>query len=721
MSQQRHVIKKIKFDVGLPYAWEEGRHAQTKIMEELRDEVLPALSWELDQLVSKDEVFRIPFLEINLGDIDLENWKKEFIELFTQQLGTALDEKRVKADKNPSRGNGHIDFDEGNRVYLSKQHETWDLLSFFIENGHFPWWAKGKPWEELENEMIRELGRQDAFESIQALRRKILIKASYILRFFDQFSSSFFNQWFHLLLKKAVIELKKSLEPVRKGSTKEKFRKIGLGKTAQGLELYVNDLVKRGISGEQSRDFIYEVLVKWDLSHTQAVFYEKLIDQSIVRGFLTVSQDIFEKNNGVGLNGRVENHHSQNENKHPTQPNFKNGKSAEKAFLESEKENLGVEEFEERGVHAKLDEVSLKGKKEPDTRKENLAHSQNANQTGQREESTKPYSREKISKPEQEGQEELPLDLDKIAAGKNQDRENTNRSDQLSLNQTNLRKSPVSEEVIKINSESKTPRNEEALPQPPPALNTLEESHSRDNLTPSQKKTQAGKEQFEGIDIDPFMGKENSAKRDLVERRNSIGDEKPPSEQEDILLPKSSYEFVARKPWDAEEYFIDDAGLSLVLSTIAPLFKELNYLGKDGKFASPEKRSRAVHLLAYMGRGITHPTENLLVLSKLICGMPSEAVVPKNILLTQEEKEEVDTFLKALINAWGRLKNTSPEGLRNNFFLRDGILTFKEHQNAWVLKVEKKVYDALLMDTLPWTYSMIKFRWMPHLLRVEWL
>jgi hypothetical protein len=71
-----------------------------------------------------------------------------------------------------------------------------------------------------------------------------------------------------------------------------------------------------------------------------------------------------------------------------------------------------------------------------------------------------------------------------------------------------------------------------------------------------------------------------------------------------------------------------------------------------------------------------------------------------------------------VIERWEKLKNTSAEGLRNSFILREAILYFAD--DSWSLKVEQKGYDILL-QTLPWAYGYIKTPWMKNHLSVEWI
>ena len=84
---------------------------------------------------------------------------------------------------------------------------------------------------------------------------------------------------------------------------------------------------------------------------------------------------------------------------------------------------------------------------------------------------------------------------------------------------------------------------------------------------------------------------------------------------------------------------------------------------------------------------------------------------------TDAEKEECENLLQVVLEHWGALGSTTPDGLRQGFLQREGKLEKKS--NGWYLQVEQKTMDMLL-SKLPWNLSMIQFSWMKEVLRVEW-
>lgn len=66
--------------------------------------------------------------------------------------------------------------------------------------------------------------------------------------------------------------------------------------------------------------------------------------------------------------------------------------------------------------------------------------------------------------------------------------------------------------------------------------------------------------------------------------------------------------------------------------------------------------------------------------------------------------------MHGMIRNWKTIGNTSISGLRETFLQRKGKLQLKE-DGMWYLTVEPGVFDMLL-DSLPWRFSVIKHAWM---------
>ncbi|GGI52858.1 contractile injection system tape measure protein [Oxalicibacterium solurbis] len=165
-----------------------------------------------------------------------------------------------------------------------------------------------------------------------------------------------------------------------------------------------------------------------------------------------------------------------------------------------------------------------------------------------------------------------------------------------------------------------------------------------------------------------------------------------------------------------QEIHIPNAGMVLAAPYIPHLFSLLK-LTEQGRFVDPKAAERAVHLLQFMVDERTATPEYQLVLNKLLCGVKTGTPIAAGIDITDHERETVESLLTGLIANWGALGSTSIDGLRVSFLQRTGWL--RRQEDGWHLQVERRAYDMLL-DRLPWSFSMIRHSWMPTLLRVDW-
>lgn len=166
-----------------------------------------------------------------------------------------------------------------------------------------------------------------------------------------------------------------------------------------------------------------------------------------------------------------------------------------------------------------------------------------------------------------------------------------------------------------------------------------------------------------------------------------------------------------------EHLLVKQAGVIILHPFLQYLFKDLQWLDESGRSILPEFTSRAMHLLEFMASGEEDVPEYEMTLLKLLCGLPLDAPLERNVQLTTEEKEKSLELLQAVIKHWSALGTVSPDGLRGNFLLREGKLIFAD--DHWQLLIAPKAYDILL-NQLPWGIGIIKLPWMEQLLKVQW-
>jgi hypothetical protein len=161
---------------------------------------------------------------------------------------------------------------------------------------------------------------------------------------------------------------------------------------------------------------------------------------------------------------------------------------------------------------------------------------------------------------------------------------------------------------------------------------------------------------------------------------------------------------------------VRNAGIVLINSYLSILFERLG-LTADRKFLSDAYQAEAVHYLQYVVTGLSSTEESLLPLNKVLCGLPLEQPVYDGITISDDYKKIIDGLIKAAISHWPSIGNSSIDGFRGNWLVRDGLLV--EHEDKWELTVEKRAYDLLIYKS-PFSFSIIKYPWMDKPLQVNW-
>jgi hypothetical protein len=162
--------------------------------------------------------------------------------------------------------------------------------------------------------------------------------------------------------------------------------------------------------------------------------------------------------------------------------------------------------------------------------------------------------------------------------------------------------------------------------------------------------------------------------------------------------------------------FIENAGLVLLAPFLPRLFTMLE-LTENGKFKNREAQVKAIFLTQYAVFGNGEFPEYTLQLNKLLTNFKTGVPIPRKSVLTDEDKNTANSMLEGVLRNWGRLTNTTIDGLQEGFLRREGRL--EELEDTYLLTVESKAYDMLL-DHVPWNFRTIKFSWMQKAIQVKW-
>lgn len=164
--------------------------------------------------------------------------------------------------------------------------------------------------------------------------------------------------------------------------------------------------------------------------------------------------------------------------------------------------------------------------------------------------------------------------------------------------------------------------------------------------------------------------------------------------------------------------YIRNAGLVLLAPFFPRLFGMLNLLDERKTLSERPCQIKAIYMTQYLATAGEKIPEYELFLNKLLTGYPPGESFPSFLEIEESDQQILLSLLNGVRQHWSKMKNTSIQGFRTSFLLRDGVL--EEQDDKWLLTVDPRAYDVLL-DTLPWTYSPVKFPWMMKPLYVKWL
>lgn len=164
---------------------------------------------------------------------------------------------------------------------------------------------------------------------------------------------------------------------------------------------------------------------------------------------------------------------------------------------------------------------------------------------------------------------------------------------------------------------------------------------------------------------------------------------------------------------------VPNAGLALISIWLPRLFSILGLLNerKTG-FHNTDSQIRAIFIMQRLVNFVPQEyNEQELIFNRILTGTPFSIPLPKQLELTKEETETTNSLLLAVKVSWDKMSNTSTGAFQSRFIERTGHLEEKEEK--WMLTVDERPYDILL-DTIPWSYSIIRFPWLQKEINVLW-
>ena len=115
--------------------------------------------------------------------------------------------------------------------------------------------------------------------------------------------------------------------------------------------------------------------------------------------------------------------------------------------------------------------------------------------------------------------------------------------------------------------------------------------------------------------------------------------------------------------------------------------------------------------------GIGKTEEPYLILNKILCGFHPTEPVLDGAHISESQQALILEMIETIITHWPSIGSSSVEGFMGNWLVRDGVLF--EEDDRWKLIIEKKAYD-ILINSSPFSFSIINHQWMNKPLYVEW-
>lgn len=170
-----------------------------------------------------------------------------------------------------------------------------------------------------------------------------------------------------------------------------------------------------------------------------------------------------------------------------------------------------------------------------------------------------------------------------------------------------------------------------------------------------------------------------------------------------------------------EKIEINNAGLVLFNPWLPRLFHMTGLLNEERRsFKDKDAQIRAIFMLQYLVFGEEKEYEKKdLEFNCLLTGYPFDLPLPKNLSLTNQEKETLASLMSGVKHSWDKMRNTSEGGFREAFIHREGYIEQKEEYARWVIHVKERAYDILL-DSVPWSFKVIRYPWTDTIMQVEW-
>ncbi|MGA1870240.1 MAG: contractile injection system tape measure protein [bacterium] len=742
---QNHIIKKQVLDITLDS--EIGSFSfQNMLSTFFRTDILSLIDRYCNEMSDASTIFRIDKLEIDLGEIDQDNFqidfKRKISEIFPQKLSQAL-----------SSGDVYTSPVYENRASLpytiTKENKDFELLDFFIKKGRLPWWVKKGEFYDIP--MLLETQIKAQPQKIKAMIYDIAPNNNQIKRLVYYSRDPVLEKIIALIQGIRYRDICKILKDLTSAlTTSDLLHSENTSKIRS--ELWVSIVALCAASKKQI--FQHEHILHTVAEHLSEAFHTNYntLYIYIAKEMKAKGYDVNDKPLSEGITNTHINEYLN-----------------QLVEIENLLQELIYDVVRERGnvpiYYRKLHEVDTrvdnktdneldkKNKKQKKRGKgfEQIFDKWGSDPVNNRVLKEKTVELEKCARRFQEYCEKLYLEKPYLELRNSLEKGITHQDKGV------VQKLSKSIEIIKkelteisklifdiLHVFIKQIDNETIYYRKPHEVNIESDNES---IEKQGKRGKSFEHTFDKRVFDPVNNLLLKEKTDELERRGETFQEyckklyselrdifeKKRADQDNALVKKlgNSLNAIKNTPLthafktlheqghtfdDSEEIYINNAGIVLLWPYLNPFFNTVG-LVENQQFVDEDKKERAVLLLHYLASGLRGACEYEVMLNKILCGIDQDTPLTLLVEFSEKEINECENLLKAVIQNWPALKNVSVRGFREMFLVREGIISVRD--GRWVMRIEEKAYDVLI-DKMPWSISTIKLPWMTDLLFVEW-
>jgi hypothetical protein len=696
LIEQEHIVKKFAFNVEIGQH-EKPEYVRTVLLEKIQNVIQFELAELMDEYALFDETIQIDSLELDLGEVTLDNIDEAVLKSFKKQLEYQLKSRGFNAahlsanksnssgvdnafskvkGKFPQVGQFEKDSDQFvNSNIVSNAQRKFEGLLDFLEAGIISWWNPLKSMDEMElfaQELINTKSSSSQQSVINAMQNILRSNRKAKERLAFNFSQEFFVRIVNLISGKNELKL---TELIHQTEIICQFLSLDVCSSEARAKIIRLVLLERLLEQPQNLPTISQLTLmtqaKFSASQLNRIkekdLREKLLNFFFALSTLKSADFENQKLQGIkiikGLNKKI--------------------KLIQAAFHQA-KIKLLIPQFEKLLTSLIKDFYEM---------------------------------------------QPLPFLMESIELKKNEFQKNR-KGDKIDIkNSTQNRSSNFDEKAIK-----EQVGFDKYIPIQPTEQGVESEVESQESL---DEKFRKYIDQFKSNAAEIQKEKEQNQPKDNLAKGQSIQSiekdkltqkfELLRKKREEKLREESAYlekmrqenerlESLKEEKIQSETAYFNFAGIVIIWPLIVPLFDDRQLL-ENRNFKDEEARFKGLQMLNYLVNGDEVVEEKDMPLNKILCGIPRNESVLFTSELSNDDKLELNALLAHLIKHWSILKNTSIQGLRDGFIHRKGQIA--ENEIEWSLKVEQKSID-LLMNSMPWGYKMIKLPWMNKLLVVEW-